>query len=238
MNYYWVLSQENPLSTGAPRPVHTGRSSPNKKHNVKKLVTKCSPREESERRTSAGESILVPTSRAGQSNNNVRNRWKFPKVAGADIYVVRLAGRASRSFQALLIPGEIDDGEIENIDGCCSLTSSRAPSTGSLHDELIDKGPPRVPVPLSTTTTSSKVEHVLMATESRPCYRCVCYMHSVGIKRVFWSNWEGKWESAKVRDLFDDLSSGSPGAGADFPAGAFVTRHEVLALKRVRGLVV
>ena len=30
-------------------------------------------------------------------------------------------------------------------------------------------------------------------------------MHTVGIKRVFWTNNNGEWEGAKVRDLMDTL---------------------------------
>lgn len=82
-----------------------------------------------------------------------------------------------------------------------------------------------------------------MAAESRPCYRCVSHMYAHGIKRVFWTNSEGRWESAKVRNLVDlleggvspasDGAQGSDGSDAGSPpAGLFVTRHEVLMLRR------
>ena len=64
-------------------------------------------------------------------------------------------------------------------------------------------------------------------------------MHSVGIKRVFWTNVDGEWESAKVRDLVEALEGGggkdASGEGAKIDKGIFVTKHEVLLLKRVMG---
>jgi len=64
-------------------------------------------------------------------------------------------------------------------------------------------------------------------------------MHAVGIKRVFWTNHDGKWECAKVRDLVDALEmgmgdDGSSGTGQE-SKGIFVTKHEVLMLKRTLG---
>jgi hypothetical protein len=66
-------------------------------------------------------------------------------------------------------------------------------------------------------------------------------MHAVGIKRVFWTNATGEWEGAKVRDLVDALEKGiegddeiSPGTGQE-NKGIFVTKHEVLMLKRIMG---
>ena len=60
-------------------------------------------------------------------------------------------------------------------------------------------------------------------------------MHSAGIKRVFWTNTKGEWEGAKVQQLVDALESGGDGDG-DGDEGKvsslFVTKHEVLMLKR------
>lgn len=64
-------------------------------------------------------------------------------------------------------------------------------------------------------------------------------MHSVGIKRVFWTNHDGQWEGAKVRDLVEALESGvaeddGDGVGTGQGSkGVFVTKHEVLMLKRM-----
>lgn len=77
-------------------------------------------------------------------------------------------------------------------------------------------------------------------------------MHSVGIKRVFWTTQDGKWEGAKVRDLVDALEMGigddvgeSDDSGIDSEGkglgtgqatkGVFVTKHEVLMLRRRMG---
>jgi hypothetical protein len=63
-------------------------------------------------------------------------------------------------------------------------------------------------------------------------------MASVGIKRVFWTTGAGTWESAKVRDLVDELDKlgleQSPDAATTL-GSAFVTKHEVLMLRRTMG---
>ena len=63
-------------------------------------------------------------------------------------------------------------------------------------------------------------------------------MHSAGIKRVFWTNAKGEWEGAKVQQLVDALESGGAADG-DGDEGkvnsVFVTKHEVLMLKRMMG---
>ena len=66
-------------------------------------------------------------------------------------------------------------------------------------------------------------------------------MHSVGIKRVFWTNDAGEWDGGKVRDLEDALDSsmesvaGSGCKGGPMGNGVFVTKHEMLMLKRMMG---
>lgn len=61
-------------------------------------------------------------------------------------------------------------------------------------------------------------------------------MYAVGIKRVFWTTTDGTWEGAKVRDLVDALEGGggeeSGGGVESVNRGVFVTKHEVLLLKR------
>tara|TARA_R110002003_G_scaffold44_19_gene3424 strand:- start:4128 stop:4331 length:204 start_codon:yes stop_codon:yes gene_type:complete len=63
-------------------------------------------------------------------------------------------------------------------------------------------------------------------------------MASVGIKRVFWTSESGGWEGAKVRDLVDELDK----LGLEQPSdtttalkSVFVTKHEVLMLRRMMG---
>ncbi len=64
-------------------------------------------------------------------------------------------------------------------------------------------------------------------------------MHSVGIKRVFWTNENGEWDGGKVRELVDALeNAGSSdgvacGSGDNAVGGLFVTKHEVLMLRRL-----
>lgn len=66
-------------------------------------------------------------------------------------------------------------------------------------------------------------------------------MHAAGIARAFWTNAHGEWEGAKVRDLIDALegkrSSSGSGSDEDGKEGAsvFVTKHEVLMLRRMIG---
>jgi hypothetical protein len=61
-------------------------------------------------------------------------------------------------------------------------------------------------------------------------------MNSVGIKRVFWTTDSGVWEAAKVRDLVDALDTLGNGEACDVNIAldnVFVTKHEVLMLRRV-----
>lgn len=74
-------------------------------------------------------------------------------------------------------------------------------------------------------------------------------MHSVGIRRVFWTNGNGGWDGAKVRDLVDALDRsmspagdgdeagerGEGGMGGPVGNGLFITKHEVLMLRRMMG---
>jgi len=71
-------------------------------------------------------------------------------------------------------------------------------------------------------------------------------MHSVGIRRAFWTNDQGEWEGGKVRDLVDGMEgsmarnaeggAGGVGAGGGpMENGLFVTKHEVLMLRRLMG---
>jgi len=58
-------------------------------------------------------------------------------------------------------------------------------------------------------------------------------MHSVGIKRVFWTTTEGEWESAKIRDLVDQLEGAMANSDSSLGLPIFVTKHEVLLMRRL-----
>jgi len=63
-------------------------------------------------------------------------------------------------------------------------------------------------------------------------------MHSAGIRRVFWTNEHGIWEEGKVRDLVAALDGTDEDTvesklGGPTGNGLFVTKHEVLMLRRL-----
>jgi len=63
-------------------------------------------------------------------------------------------------------------------------------------------------------------------------------MHSVGIKRVFWTNDDGEWKGGKVAKFIDALDGEGDGAGCGggpMGNGVFVTKHEVLMMRRMMG---
>lgn len=127
-----------------------------------------------------------------------------------------------------------DDGS--SSDG---TPSDRSPSpesliaclTGSLHEELSLQQSRPANVPRAPGDPSDDIDLCVAATESRPCYRCVAHMHSVGIKRVFWTDTYGRWQVSKVRDLIERIHRGA-GDLLNEPLGMFVTKHEVLIRKR------
>lgn len=164
---------------------------------------------------------------------------KHPRLVGADVYVARLAsdGPAPESRKKSRAHIQSSDGPVETaaLDPCKTTSAVSAP-TGSLHDELItkrSKSKPSIPVSEDTRRPPTPAE-------SRPCYRCVAYMHSVGIKRVFWTTNDGNWEGAKVRDLIDQLDntmkSDTDTTLGQPTMGLFVTKHEVLMLRRLMGV--
>lgn len=189
-------------------------------------------------RKARNQHLLVPKGREVGTSPGVKERMKHPKLVGADVYVARLAndGPAPESRKEKKCPAhdQPSDGIIKMASpGNYTTTSAEPPSTGSLHDELITKT--SKPKPLILVSEDVKLPPT--AAESRPCYRCVAYMHSVGIKRVFWTNNGGNWEGAKIRDLIDQLD-GTMHGDADTTLGqaapgVFVTKHEVLMLRRL-----
>jgi hypothetical protein len=121
-----------------------------------------------------------------------------------------------------------------------SASSSSGGASRSLHDELLNPFPTPTPTPSSRRSEAATLNPDIIRA-SRPCYRCISYMHSVGIKRVFWTTDEGEWEGGKVRDLVDALDNSMESAAFGKPSGGptgngvFVTKHEVLMLRRMMG---
>ena len=181
-------------------------------------------------------------------SHQVAERIKDSRLNGADLYVARLAKAGKSSHvdcgcergEALAIdkpattPVLDDHGEQQQQPKDPGPSFKKKPLTGSLHDEL------RFPSPLekpSATVKPVTTEERRTATQSRPCYRCVSYMHSAGIKRVFWTNSKGEWEGAKVRELVDALEAPAPSNSHGSMAGigaVYVTKSEVLLLKGLR----
>lgn len=173
--------------------------------------------------TKAANTRLVPRKATPTPSRNVRDRMKHPRLVGADVYVARISNcgpapmrRDSAANMSASVVREEQRRE--------SISSST--SAESLHDELTcSKGFLAAP-PTSRKNAESENVSLRRALESRPCYRCVSYMHLVGIKRVFWTNTNGDWEGAKVRDLIDLMDRGEHSDGIDNALErVFVTKH-------------
>ncbi|KAH7139553.1 Lactonase, 7-bladed beta-propeller-domain-containing protein [Dendryphion nanum] len=177
--------------------------------------------------------MLVPKSQTGHSSYSVSERRKHPRLNGADLYVARLGWKKATTTldEPYCCCGTVADEETIPPD----TPPDTPPRTGSLHDELTNKYP--TPSTVATTASPSWDKHPPVLA-SRPCYRCISYMSSVGIKRVFWTTDAGIWEGAKVRDLVDALDNLGSGDGSNTAAtiaNIFVTKHEVLMLRRTMG---
>ena len=198
---------------------------------------------QAQQRTSA---LVVPENRIWSRSHHVAERIKDSRLHGADLYVARL-GRVGKvndyecgcqNDQADSVNETTTAGESrELLTAESSLSTRMQPLTGSLHDEL------RFPTPRKPSRAASKAESSVQqatATYSRPCYRCISYMHSAGVKRVFWTNAQGEWEGGKVRELADALENPEParsnsGSTRSLGGGSvYVTKSEVLILKGLR----
>lgn len=166
---------------------------------------------------------------------------KDQRLQGSDLYVARLRWKETddvplsdedeKHAKSKQADGEALD-EMKTRDDGDSPPSQ--PRTGSLHDELRWKKPKENE---SKAQSSRPQSGKPMATQSRPCYRCVSYMHSAGVKRVFWTNVKGEWEGAKTQELVDVLEGLGPLAGNGTGDGSndsamFVTKYEVLMLRK------
>ena len=179
----------------------------------------------------------MPVARVTSKKSKIADRVVDSRLKGADLYVARLAWKrpqtdklGARSKKEL----STDVSSATSLHSSLSdlsITDSRPSPTGSLYDELSCSSriaPSQDPV---LTIQSSEND---CATSSRPCYRCISYMQLAGIRRVFWTNNEGEWEGEKVRDLVDALGLGNE-TEIGSTAGLFVTKHEVLMLRRQMG---
>lgn len=196
------------------------------------------------------EPMLLPKGQAGPSTTE---RKKHPRLSGADMYVARLGWAKGHPKEMARLPTlpvldttpgfNVPHPANEDIEASLSSSTTSLPSTsssgsGSLHDELLNREVSPSPAGRSPPAAQTLDPKIVRA--SRPCYRCISYMHSVGIKRVFWTTDEGGWEGSKVRDLVDALDNSMEsvacGAGGGPTGnGVFVTKHEVLMLKRLMG---
>jgi hypothetical protein len=182
-----------------------------------------------------------------QARAEINDRKKHPRLAGADLYVTRLGwnnnnvARPNSKQKSVKPPTRVlaSPSSSESEAAPPSLSSSTSSTgtlgtTGSLYDELRNHTPRTPsPVPESTPTIPREAIHA-----SRPCYRCVSYMHAVGIKRVFWTNDAGEWEGGKIGKFIDALDGEGDGAGCGggpMGNGVFVTKHEVLMMRRTMG---
>jgi hypothetical protein len=189
--------------------------------------------------------LLLPQGETGKSRAN--DRKKHPRLAGADLYVTRLGwnnnniakpnpkNKVVKSSARNEVPPSSSESDLEPPPLLSSSSSTcTLGNTGSLYDELGCHAPSTPPA-VSECAPSIPREAIHA---SRPCYRCVSYMHSVGIKRVFWTNDDGEWEGGKVAKFIDALDGEGDGAGCGggpVGNGVFVTKHEVLMMRRMMG---
>jgi hypothetical protein len=160
------------------------------------------------------ERMLLPQGETGKGRAEINDRKKHPRLAGADLYVTRLGwnnnnvARPNPKQKFVKPPTRVltPPSSSESEAAPPSLSSSTSSTctlgaTGSLYDELRNHTPrTSSAVPESAPTIPREAIHA-----SRPCYRCVSYMHAVGIKRVFWTDDAGEWEGGKVGKFIDAL---------------------------------
>jgi hypothetical protein len=178
------------------------------------------------RTSSTAHRSLRPVGQNVSSRASLAQRRTDSRLRGADLYVARLGWKPKETTMPSkpVTVQELDS--LSSSMSSLSTTGSFSLSTGSLHEELSCPYP--TPTPSSPTTIDAAP--IPSAVSSHPCYRCVSYMHAAGIRRVFWTNADGEWESGKVRDLMDLLEE-----GGDDTTGLYVSKHEVLMLRRGMG---
>jgi len=183
-----------------------------------------------ESRDSHRKSIVLLQDKNTCTKPGIAERTKDSRLKGTDLYVARLGSDCSP------IGSPVQDQNDLNVESVSATTTDdssvqvdsnaqKSSSTNSLHDELTIKF-----LPQRSSSQSLSAPQQLQTRPSRPCYRCIEYMHAAGIKRVFWTDGAGKWEGAKVNMLIDALGNGEC-RGHKNGEGVFVTKHEVLMLR-------
>ncbi|WFD29467.1 hypothetical protein MSPP1_000476 [Malassezia sp. CBS 17886] len=67
--------------------------------------------------------------------------------------------------------------------------------------------------------------------DSRPCWRCLEWMHWAGVKRVYWTDAEGEWDGGKVAELlFGAAGASSIACASDTYVPVHVTQYEHAAV--------
>ena len=179
--------------------------------------------------------ILSSNDRRGLDQPSVRERKKDPRLNGADLCVARIGrGSSSKVEQQATLHSQTTEDRVETE--LEASISKETLATGSLYDELNILPTIRT---VSTPAQQRKDQIFCDVAASQPCYRCIMYMHSAGIRRVLWTNEQGNWEESKVRGLVAALD----GTGVSDTAGnklgglvgdgLFVTKHEVFMLRRL-----
>ncbi|KAF2165762.1 hypothetical protein M409DRAFT_55635 [Zasmidium cellare ATCC 36951] len=211
-------------------------------------------KDQSDDQSGRSEPMLLPTGRSGASSAHVADRKRHPRLQGADLYVTRVGwqGKPARkppktkasSRAAEIEPADeadaLEEALTESTSSLASLSvASSHSATGSLHDELVNRNPSPSPSDASAVDSCGFDRSKVHA--SRPCYRCIAFMHSVGVRRVFWTNDAGEWEGGKVAKLVEGMETSmdevasSGNSGGPMGNGVFVTKHEVLMLRRMMG---
>ncbi|KAL8655894.1 MAG: hypothetical protein Q9210_000595 [Variospora velana] len=212
------------------------------RHDKTQHLTHQHQQQKQQQRSSA---VIMPLHRILTKSHQTAERMKDSRLNGADLYVARLGKRGKAEHLDCGCRHDdglsLDDGTAAKKGGGQQSTESETsanslPPTGSLHEELQFPLPKEKKGPLPQSAVN---EECVTASHSKPCYRCISYMHSAGIKRVFWTNNAGHWEGGKVRDLVDALESpASPNAKnrgeASVAGSVYVTKSEVLLLKGLK----
>lgn len=181
---------------------------------------------------------------SGTAENKEKKKKKVKSAAPFPGSDVPLSRESSADGDLAEIMSSLSSLSLTSADATNSLPCSSSSSTSqvfaSLHDEYLANNPGPPPM---TSCCDKEIPHGKPpVSASRPCYRCISFMHAVGIRRVFWTNNLGEWEGGKVKDLVDgmngvptEVATGGQGGGGLMGNGVFVTKHEVLMMRRIMG---